>query len=73
MEVVAIDKTVQGVYDKAIRLIDAQNENTGSTDTSDTKEYKLRTLSILNTSSTTHIHRAAITPWQTESARSSTT
>ena len=31
MEVVAIDKTVQGVYDKAIRLIDAQNENTGST------------------------------------------
>lgn len=48
MEVVAIDKTVQGVYDKAIRLIDAQNENTGSTDTSDTKEYKLRTLSILN-------------------------
>lgn len=45
---VAIDKTVQGVFDKAIRLIDAQNESTGSTDTADTKEYKLRTLSILN-------------------------
>lgn len=29
-------------------LIDAQNENSGSTDNSDTTEYKVRTLGILN-------------------------
>lgn len=45
----SIDKTVQGVFDKAMYLIDAQNESTGSTDNSDTTEYKVRTLGILNT------------------------
>lgn len=45
----AIDKTVQGVFDKAIYLIDAQNESTGSTVTGDTQEYKVRTIGILNT------------------------
>lgn len=40
--------TVQDVFDIAIRLMDAQNESTGSTDTADTKEYKLRTPSLLN-------------------------
>lgn len=40
--------TVQEVFDIAIRLMDAQNESTGSTDTADTKEYKLRTPSLLN-------------------------
>lgn len=40
--------TVQDVFDIAIRLMDAQNESTGSTDTADTKEYKLRTPSLVN-------------------------
>ena len=40
--------TVQEVFDIAIRLMDAQNESTGSTDTADTKEYRLRTPSLLN-------------------------
>ena len=40
--------TVQDVFDIAIRLMDAQNESTGSTDTADTKEYRLRTPSLLN-------------------------
>lgn len=43
-----INKTVQAVFDKAIYLIDAQNENTGSTKTSDTKEYEVRAIGILN-------------------------
>ena len=30
--------TVQNVFDIAIRLMDSQNETTGATDTSDTKE-----------------------------------
>ena len=40
--------TVQDVFDIAIRLMDAQNEGTGSTDTADTREYRLRTPSLLN-------------------------
>lgn len=40
--------TVQDIFDIAIRLIDAQNESTGSTKTADTKEYELRTPSLLN-------------------------
>lgn len=44
-----IDRTAQAVFDKAIYLIDAQNERTGSTDTSDTREYKVRALGIINT------------------------
>lgn len=40
--------TVQNVFDIAVRLMDAQNESTGSTDTVDTKEYRLRTPSLLN-------------------------
>ena len=40
--------TVQEVFDIAINLIDAQNENTGSTHTADTREYELRTPSLLN-------------------------
>ena len=40
--------TVQEIFDIAIRLMDAQNESTGSTDTVDTKEYRLRTPSLLN-------------------------
>lgn len=43
-----IDKTVQAVFDKAIYLIDAQNESTGSTNNSDTTEYRVRTIGILN-------------------------
>lgn len=39
---------VQEIFDIAIRLMDAQNESTGSTDTADTKEYNLRTVSLLN-------------------------
>lgn len=44
----AIDKTVQAIFDKAIYLIDAQNESTGSTTSADTKEYRVRTVGILN-------------------------
>lgn len=40
--------TVQQVFDMAIHLMDEQNETTGATETVDTKEYKYRTLSILN-------------------------
>lgn len=40
--------TVQQVFDMAIHLMDEQNESNGATDTVDTREYKYRTLSILN-------------------------
>ena len=40
--------TVQQVYDIAIHLMDEQDENSGATSTIDTAEYKLRTISILN-------------------------
>lgn len=40
--------TAQDVFDIAIRLMDAQNESTGSTETADTKEYRVRTPSLLN-------------------------
>ena len=41
-------RTVQEIFDQAIRMMDAQNESTGSTKTADTKEYELRTPSLLN-------------------------
>lgn len=44
-----IDKTVRAVFDKAIYLINEQNETNGQTITSDTQEYKVRTVGILNT------------------------
>ena len=40
--------TVQEIFDAAMDLMDEQNETNGSTDTMDTKEYRLRTISILN-------------------------
>ena len=40
--------TVQEIFDIAIRLMDSQNESTGATMTTDTKEYSLRTPSLLN-------------------------
>lgn len=40
--------TAQRVFDIAMGLMDEVNESTGNTDTSDTKEYKVRTLFILN-------------------------
>lgn len=40
--------TVQQVYDMAIHLMDEQDESSGATTTIDTTEYKLRTISILN-------------------------
>ena len=40
--------TAQWVFDKAMNLMDEVNENTGATDTADTKEYKNRTVAILN-------------------------
>ena len=43
-----IDRTVRAVFDKAMYLIDAQNESTGATDSADTKEYRVRTVGILN-------------------------
>lgn len=45
---IGIDKSVQAVFDKAVYLIDGQNESTGATITSDTKEYEVRTIGILN-------------------------
>ena len=40
--------TAKTVFDYAIALMDEMNENTGATDTTDTKEYKLRTPNILS-------------------------
>lgn len=40
--------TAKDVFDIAIRLMDAQNESTGSTETADTREYMVRTPSLLN-------------------------
>lgn len=39
---------VKWVFDKAIHLMDEQDEDSGKTETDDTEEYRLRTLSILN-------------------------
>ena len=44
----AINRTVQAIFDKAMYLIDAQNESTGNTNNGDTLEYKVRTIGILN-------------------------
>lgn len=40
--------TAQQVYDIAIHLMDEQDETTGATTTTDTTEYKLRAIPILN-------------------------
>lgn len=40
--------TAQRVFDIAMALMDEVNESSGETDTSDTREYKVRTLLILN-------------------------
>lgn len=40
--------TAQWVFEKAMHLMDEVNESNGQADTSDTKEYKNRTLAILN-------------------------
>ena len=40
--------TAQWVFERAIHLMDEQNESTGKTQTTDTREYEFRTLSILN-------------------------
>jgi hypothetical protein len=40
---------VQTIFDQAIHLMDEQNEGSGATNTADTVEYKVRTISILNT------------------------
>ena len=40
--------TAQNVFDAAMGLMDEVNESTGATDTADTREYKNRTLLILN-------------------------
>lgn len=44
----SIDKTVQAVFDKAMYLIDAQNEASGNTNNADTQEYRVRTVGLLN-------------------------
>lgn len=41
-------RTVQEIFDETIHLIDGQNESTGATLTSDTKEYAFRTPNCLN-------------------------
>ena len=40
--------TANWVFDRAIHLMDEQNETNGKTRTQDTKEYEYRSLSILN-------------------------
>lgn len=40
--------TAQWVFDKAMHLMDEVNESTGQSDTADTREYKNRTVPILN-------------------------
>ena len=44
-----INKTVQAVFDKTMYLIDAQSEGSGETVNSDSREYQVRTIGILNT------------------------
>lgn len=44
----AIDRTARAVFDKAMYLMDAQSESSGSTMTGDTKEYQIRAVGILN-------------------------
>lgn len=44
----AINRTAQAVFDKAMFLMDAQSESSGKTMTGDTKEYQVRTVGILN-------------------------
>lgn len=39
---------VQTIFDMAMDLMDEADESTGSTETMDTREYKIRTISILN-------------------------
>lgn len=43
-----IDKTVRAIFDKAIYLIAEQDDNTGKTITTDTREYEVRTVGLLN-------------------------
>lgn len=40
--------TAKEIFNIAICLMDAQNESTGSTETADTREYQVRTPSLLN-------------------------
>lgn len=40
--------TVQQVFDTAIYMMDEQYETNGITETTDTKEYKFRTLAVIN-------------------------
>lgn len=40
--------TVQTIFDMAIHILDEQSESSGATQTSDTDEYRFRTISILN-------------------------
>ena len=40
--------TAQWVFEKAMHLMDEVNESTGETDTADTREYKNRTIPLLN-------------------------
>ena len=40
--------SVQEIFDAAMDLMDEQDETSGSTNTTDTREYRLRTISILN-------------------------
>jgi len=40
--------TAQWIFEQAMHLMDEGNESTGKADTADTKEYKNRTLPILN-------------------------
>lgn len=44
----AIDRTAKAVFDRAMYLMDAQSESSGATVTSDTKEYQVRAVGILN-------------------------
>lgn len=43
-----MSRSVKEIFDIAIHLIDAQNESSGATETTDTKEYRLRTPNLLN-------------------------
>lgn len=43
-----LDKRAQGVFDKAIYLMDAQNDATGATRTADNRDYEVRAVGLLN-------------------------
>lgn len=48
MSMAELDRRAQGVFDRAIYLMDAQNDATGATRTADNRDYQVRAVGLLN-------------------------